>query len=295
MTENRLGAARPCLAGPEDAEPGAGPLSRPRDPGDGPRRRRFSPMRLITTAVVAAVAGAGVTAALLPAPGTSASSALAVVARALAQTSADAYSFDLDTAVPSYHHVVPAVVVSGAFDPRHELGTELLTTRANKHPVRMQIRFIGKYVYTLLSPGLGTGTTPRPWDKSPVPAAGPDILPPDDGGYGFISDRPVSLAGLSLVLRSAGTVRDDGSASGPGWTGARYAFTARLVGRESITGTVYVDRQGQVRRLVTITRQGRLAIDRNVTFTGFGARVPVTVPPLAQVQYTSTPERGFYF
>jgi hypothetical protein len=58
---------------------------------------------------------------------------------------------------------------------------------------------------------------------------------------------------------------------------------------------VYVDRQGQVRRLVTITRQGRLAIDRDLTLTGFGAPVPVTAPPLARVQYTSTPERGFYF
>jgi hypothetical protein len=293
MTGNRSGNARLCLARPEDAGPGAGRLSRPRALERGARRRRFSRMWLLATAVVAVVAAAGVTAALPAAPGSPAPSALAVVAGALARTSAEGYSFDLDTVVRSYDDAVPAVVVSGAFDPRHEFGTELLATRASKHPVRMQIRFIGKYVYTLLS--AGTGTIARPWDKSPVPPAGADILPPDDRGYGFISDRPVSLAVFSLVLRSAGTVRNEGSASGPGWTGVRYAFTAHLGGRESVTGTVYLDRQGQVRRLVTITMQGRLAIDRDLTITGFGAPVSVTAPPSSQVQYTSTPNRGFYF
>lgn len=75
--------------------------------------------------------------------------------------------------------------------------------------------------------------------------------------YDFVTGRPVTPAELSGVLRSAGTVRDEGSASGPGWTGTGYAFTARFFdARESVSGTVYVDQQGQVRRLVTSTTQG---------------------------------------
>jgi hypothetical protein len=98
------------------------------------------------------------------------------------------------------------------------------------------------------------------------------------------------------VLRSAGTVREAGSASGPGWTGTRYAFTARLPrARESLSATVYVDQQGRVRRLVTISTQGRLTTDRDLAFGDFGAPVPVTAPPASQVKYTSYPYWGFLF
>ena len=235
-------------------------------------------------------------AGLLAAPGSHAPSALATVTGALAETSADSYRFSLDTVVPSYKDIVPPVAVSGAFDPGNGLGTELLTTRLHKRSVRMQIRFIGKYVYTRPLPGSGLGTLTKPWDKSPVPPAGADVMPPGDDVYGFVSDRPVSPAELSRVLQSAGTVRAEGAASGPGWTGTRYAFTARLFGgRDSVTGNVYVDRQGRVRRLVTITTQGRARSDRDLTFTSFGAPVPVPAPPASQVQYTSTPYWGFYF
>jgi hypothetical protein len=62
---------------------------------------------------------------------------------------------------------------------------------------------------------------------------------------------------VSGVLRSAGTVREAGSASGPGWTGTRYVFTVRFPeGQQSLTATVELDQQGRVRRLVTITTQG---------------------------------------
>lgn len=293
MNKNRLGGAQPFLAGPEDVLPGADPLCGPRDQGGGARRRRLSRVWLL---VAAAVAAGGVTAALLAAPGNHAPSPLATVTGALAETSGDSYSFGLDTVVPSYKNMVPPVVVSGAFDPGNGLGTELLTTRSHKHSVLMQIRFIGKYVYTRLSPGSGLGTLAEPWNKSPVPPAGADVMPPGDDLYSFISDRPVSPVELSRVLQSAGTVRDEGAASGPGWTGTRYAFTARFFGgRESVSGTVYVDRRGRVRRLVTTTTQGRLTTDRDLTFTGFGAPVPVTAPPASQVHYTSTPYWGFYF
>jgi hypothetical protein len=66
-----------------------------------------------------------------------------------------------------------------------------------------------------------------------------------------------------------------------------------------VSGTVYVDQQGWVRRLVTTTRQGmRLDVttDRDLTFSDFGAPAPVTAPPASQVKYTSgRPYWGFFF
>jgi hypothetical protein len=56
-----------------------------------------------------------------------------------------------------------------------------------------------------------------------------------------------------------------------------------------------VDQQGRVRRLVTITTQGRVTTDRYLTFGDFDAPVAVTAPPVSHVKYTSTPYWGFLF
>jgi hypothetical protein len=256
---------------------------------------RFPRMRLLAAvAVAAAVAVTGVTAKVLASPGSQALSALATVRGALATTSAASYSFEMDTVVPSLADLVAPIAVSGAFDPRHRVGTELLTTRSKKQPEKMQIRFIGKYVYTWVS---GTEAVGAPWNKALVPLAGANGLPSNDPYfYGFITDEPVSPAGLSWLLGSAGKVRKAGLADGPGWSGVKYAFTARLLGgKESVSGTLDVDQQRRVRKLVMITRQGRVAIDREITFSDFGAPVPVTAPAVSQVKTTSTPYSGYYF
>jgi hypothetical protein len=44
-----------------------------------------------------------------------------------------------------------------------------------------------------------------------------------------------------------------------------------------------------------ITRQGKVAVDREITFSDFGAPVPVTAPAVSQVKTTSTPYAGYYF
>ena len=153
-----------------------------------------------------------------------------------------------------------------------------------------------------MSPGGGFG---KLWDETPVKAAAAGAMPPGDL-YGFVSDQPVSPAALTVVLRAPGTaVRDAGPASGPGWSGTRYSFTARLDGgRESVTGTAYVDQRGRVRRLLTTTaEQGAHAVgktllttDRDITFGDFGAPVPVTTPPVSQTKSTTgQPYWGFYF
>lgn len=264
------------------------------------------------------VAAGAVAAAALAACGTTAPPAvpspLSAVTSALARTAAESYTFSLDSttlaAGKELNKKLNSGVISGTFDPRHGLGTEVLTQHSSQHSARAQIRFIGTYLYTWVSPGSGMGTLSKPWDKSRSAIAAAGRMPPGDL-YGFVSDQPVSPDELVVVLRSAGAaVHDSGPVSGPGWTGGKYTFTARLYdGKESVSGTAYVDRQGRVRRLTTITTEEprpayarnaknvvSLVTDRELTFGHFGAPVLVSAPPPSQTVYTSgRPYWGFYF
>ena len=281
----------PPGASPRSADPpqGADPLHGARNQGIAARWRHGSRrMRILVTAGAVTAAAAAVTTALLAASGTGAASvgapsALAAVTSALAKTAAGSYGFSLDS---SGQGMSPHVV-SGMVDPGHDLGAELLTTTYKNHPVTARILFIGDYVYTWVSPGSGLGTAGKPWNKAPVPPPGP--------GYGYVSDQPVSPAELSGVLRYAHAVHDAGPASGPGWTGTKYTFTAHLSG-PTVTATVYVDRQGRVRRLITtVTFKYGFVTRRDITFGDFGAQQAVTAPPASQIKYTSYPYWGFYF
>ena len=275
-------------------------------PGTRRGHRHGKTRMLVAAGAVAAAAAAAVTTALLagtgdaPASASSAPpSALAALTGALAQTSQDSYSFNLDSTVMLRGREMNADTVSGTIDPAHEQGTELMTARvifSPKASLSAQIRFIGTYVYTKLSPGSGMESLGKPWDKAPAPPQETDVLPASEL-YGFVSDQPVSPDELRVVLlRFLATVRDAGPASGPGWTGTRYAFTARLSTRSSLSGTAYVDTRGRVRRLVTTTTQASgITKLRNLTFGDYGAPGPVTAPPASQVKFTSTPWWGFYF
>ena len=290
--------------GPADVPPGSAPPPGARDQGSAdqqhPRRRRRIRVLAAGSAVSAALA-AGITAALHVTPtAPSPPSPLSAVTSALARTSAQSYTFSLDTTARIPKKELTSDLVSGAYDPRQHLGAELLTARAAGPTKRAQIRFIGAYLYTSVSPGSGFG---KPWDKSPLAVAAAGM--PPGGLYGFVSDQTVSPSELDVVLRSAGTaVHDSGPVSGPGWTGINYTFTASLYdGRESVSGHVYVDQHGRVRRMTTITEDGEkarvkliLTTDRDITFGDFGAPVRVTAPPASQVEYTSgKPYWGFYF
>jgi hypothetical protein len=265
------------------------------------RRRPGRVCALAAACVVAAGAvGAGVAAALpaaSPRP-----TPIAALTSALTQTSARSYAFSLDSSEHFDRRTLNSDVVSGAVDPRRDLGTELLTAQSDGTTQRAQIRFIKADLYTSVSPASGFAER---WDKSPAAAGAAGAMPPGDL-YGFVSDRPVSPAALLTVLRAPGaTARDAGDASGPGWTGAEYTFSAPLAdGREYITGTAYVDGQGLVRRLVTITTdeemqseaKASLVTDRAITFADFGAPVRVTAPPASLTKATNgQPYWGFYF
>jgi hypothetical protein len=216
---------------------------------------------------------------------------LAAVTSALTKTSADSYGFSIHSEAQFNGSEASSDVVSGAIDVRHRRGTEQLATQLRQRQVTAHIRFLGAYVYTQVSGLAGIG---KPWNKAPLPSvANEELLQPV---YGFVPDWPLSPAEFAGVLRSASSIRDGGPASGPGWTGTRYTLIASFPAEKaSVAATVYVDRQGRVRRLVTITSQNTVTIRRDLAFSDFGAPVPVTAPPASQVKYTSRPYWGFLF
>ena len=249
--------------------------------------------------VVAAAVGVGVTIALYVAP--SAPSPLSAVTSALARTSARSYTFSLATTVRLPAKQLNSTLVSGGYDPRRRLGTERLRIQVAGQAKQAQVRFIGAYVYTSVSPASGFA---KLWDKSPLAVATAAGRPPGDL-FGFVSDQAVSPSELSMVLRSAGAaVHDSGPVSGPGWTGVRYTFTASISGgREPVRGTVDLDRQGRVRLITTTTGRGQMAPGKtsittatDIRFADFGAPVPVATPPASEVKSTNgAPYWGFYF
>jgi hypothetical protein len=276
---------------------GSGKSPDPGAPARGrPGRRR---LRVLVAAGAVVAVAAGVTTMLLAvSPGDPPPSALAALTAALAKTSGESYGFSLDSTVTYAGKMVDANVVSGAYDPRNKLGTELLTGRSARpsHPRHgAQIRFIGEYVYTWVSEDSGFRTIGTPWDKAPLPPAAASVLSADDP-YGFATDWPVSPDELLAALRSTATVRNSGPVSGPGWTGIRYTFTSRPSPMWSVTGTAYVDNQGRVRRLMTTaTAKGGVTTERDFTFRGFGAPVLVTAPAAAQTRYTDSVRWFFFF
>lgn len=257
-------------------------------PGQNPRHRGLV---LLLTGTAVAVAGATAAAVLLTA-GNPMSAAASAVTSALTKTSAESYSFSVESTTRLNGRDVIHDEASGLADSRRKIGTESLTARFGKEDGK--IRYIGDYVYTWVSSGVKLPVKGKSWDKSPVPAPGAAVNP--NGPYGFASDQPVSPAALSQVLRSASTVRAAGRASGPGWTGTAYTFTASLPGGpQTVTGTIDIDQQGQVRRLVTVTTNRRITTDRTIVFSDFGTSARVTAPPASQTMDTGTPYWNFFF
>jgi len=267
-----------------------------------PRHRQVRVLAAVVT-VGAMVAAASVAVLLRARPEEpAATSPLDALSSALARTAADSYSFSLDTTVRVGERNRGSEAASGVVDPGRHLGMEQLVARLAGRTTLARVRFAGAELYTLVPSGSGFG---KPWDESPA-AGMSGAMPPGDL-YGFASDRPVSPEALAVVLRAAGvTVHGGGTVSGPGWTGIRYTFAARLYGGlDTVTGTVYVDQQGHVRRLMTVTAEEGAAVigkppplvtERDITFADFGVPVRVTAPPPGQVKQTSgEPYWGLYF
>jgi hypothetical protein len=134
-------------------------------------------------------------------------------------------------------------------------------------------------------------------------------------GYGTAYKvPPAAISGLDnpqdllAVLKSLSTVRKDGPASGPGWKGTKYSFSAPF--NDFITGTVQgtadVDQHGRVRQITltmvldaaSVSFTGIKNIAYDLTFSDFNASVSVTAPPAKQVYaaagYQFTYPVGFF-
>jgi hypothetical protein len=246
-------------------------------------RRRAKTRRRVRTLVpagaVAALGGATAVAVTLTATVAAAPSAFAAVTAAAAKTSAESFHVTIQsTVVRSSSGARSSVRLVGGFDPSRGLGVET----ASSGTVR-QVRYLGKHVYARIpkTDPLGHG---KPWLESLKIA-----LPYDPGTF---------LA----QLEKAGTVTDEGPASGPGWTGTKYAFVIRAGknGPVVVSGTVYVDKRGLVRHLVMtntilpVTGEPGLTIYADVTFGDFGVSVPVAAPPASQVHNLGHVYLGYF-
>jgi hypothetical protein len=293
------------LAGSDDVPPGIDLLRGVREQAMARNRHRRR-MRVLVPA--GAAAAAGVVAAAATLLGTSVTSqppALVAVTTAMVKTSEQSYSFTVNGSLTyALIGLTQHFALTGAIDPKHQRGTELLTggpVRGTHSYVTEHLRFIGKNVYTWVSPVSVLGSVGKPWDEAPIPA--PDTrASPGSELRGNTFEQPISPAELLGVLRSAAAVRYMGPASGPGWTGSKYAFTAHPAAIAAVTvkGTVDVDQQGRVRSLDTVTVRTRYPYlaqteTEDLTFGDFGAPVQVTPPPPSQVKQTTTPYWEFGF
>jgi hypothetical protein len=256
-------------------------------------RARQAARRVRGRAVLAAAAACVVAAATaITLTVAQAPSVLAQLTSAVSRTAGQSYHFSgTITSVPlQADGAVPSrpVRISGAFDPPQRVGEEVIS------PGR-QFRFIGGYVY-LSARAIGkSAILGRSWVKAPSPPLWVPVTAdkPLRLTAGILSVAETSPQDLFAMLRSASTVDRRSSVSGPGWTGTSYAFSVSIVfgpagnalPAVTVTGTVDVDQQGQVRHLdVAYTLPApseRVTVD--MTFSDFGAPVPVSAPPASEI------------
>jgi len=236
---------------------------------------------LVPAGAVAALGGAAAVAVTLTATVAAAPSAFAAVTAAAAKTSAESFHVTVQqsTVVGSPSGARSSVRMVGDFDPSRGLGAET----ASRGPVS-QVRDLGKHVYARVAKTdpLGHG---KPWVES------------------LNIGLPYNPGTFLAQLEKAGTVIDEGPASGPGWTGTKYAFAIRdgKNGPVTVSGTVYVDQQGLVRHLVMTTTllpvpgEPWTRFTDDVTFGDFGVSVSVAAPPASQVYNLGRTYLGYFF
>ncbi len=247
-------------------------------------------LRAALSAAAAAVVAAAVliTLTLAQAP-----SALAQLTSAVSRTAGQSYHFSATTTSVTLPGTGTPMTVrtdlSGAFDPARRIGEE--TTSAGE-----QTRFIGSYVYL-------NGHLVLPSGKSWLRAPSPTLWVPVTADRqlrltaGLLSVAETGPQNLLALLKSASQVNRQGSVSGPGWTGTRYAFSVTVAigptgsGQPTVraTGTIDVDQLGRVRHLdaaYTLPAIASAPPERAtvvMTFSDFGAPVSVSAPPALDV------------
>jgi hypothetical protein len=250
--------------------------------------RRFR-LRVTLSAAAAAVvaAAAAITLTLAQAP-----SALAQLTSAVSRTAGQSYHFSATTTsvtLPGTGTPIRVRTVSGAFDPARRIGEETTSTGE-------QTRFIGSYVYLHGHLTLPVG---KSWQRAPSPTLWAPVTASRQLRLtaGLLSVAETSPQNLLALLNSASQVSRQGSVSGPGWTGTRYAFSVTVAigpagsGQPTVraAGTVDVDQLGRVRHLdaaYTLPARAAAPPERatvEMTFSDFGAPVSVSAPPAGDV------------
>jgi hypothetical protein len=284
----------------------------PADPataGDGRLRalgRRYARRRVARAMASAGgtVVAAGTAAAVLLSVTTAgASPALAAVSTALSRAAAGSFRMNLvvterDTVRVPGEPAMSPLFITGELDLKRGLGEETLS-------YGWRTLIVGGKAYTELPPRQAKQfeTQGKPWVEESL---GQATQPPFNStgaqlAWDLNSDRPFNPQAVLALLMSGAKVVDEGSVSGPGWTGTQYRFTishpagtAGVV--DSIGCTVDVDRHGVIRRLVQTTvfvasgipgTPGETIYTLDFTFSDFGIRFSVTPPPASQVLYNS--------
>jgi hypothetical protein len=294
VNDTEEAARRLFAAAAEEIPPGIDLLRGVR----GRRRARVVRIRVLLSAGVAAIVTlvAAITLSAVQAP-----SALAEVTQAAARTAAQSYEVNATITMNGPGLGQPRLMqVRGEFDPARGLGEETVGRGT-------QVLYAGGYMYLPLTGPhriiLQDGGKPIPagktWFKLSAPLREFEGLQYRDtavqvillGSSSFFGVDPINPLGLLALLESASQVREVGPASGPGWTGTAYAYTAtvRFGGPHpvvaSASGTVDVDQQGRVRRLdATELAPDEIHNVRKVemTFGDFGVRVSVSAPPASE-------------
>ena len=262
-------------------------------------RRRYARRRRIRALATAGAAAGTAAAVLLSVTVAGAPPALAAVTSALSRASAESFRMNLVVTqrnlVPGQPTIQSPLYITGELDLKRNLGQETLS-------YGWRTLIVGQEAYTELPPAQAkiAGTGGKLWTQESLQ----DTEPPTGStgaqlAWDFNSDRPFNPQALLALLRSGAEVVDEGSVSGPGWTGTRYTFSvshpAGTLGVvDSITGTVVVDRQGHIRSLTQATafaaggQPGAAAgtiYTLDFTFSDFGVRFSVTPPPPTQIDH----------
>jgi hypothetical protein len=215
------------------------------------------PKRILLPSIAALGVAALVSVIVMVLPG-SQLSAQAQVTAAVDNTSRESYRIHSESGDRTWE---------GAFDPIQHVG---VITEAGD---ASETRFIGDLMY-----GKFRGETK--WEVQPRPD---QMLKNTPGVTALVKLAPLDPQAALQRLRAATDVREDGSASGPGWTGQRFTFSLTDqpdAADPKASGVVQVDDQGRVRRLeVTFADGHRLVMD----ISDYGTPVTVAAPPADEV------------
>ena len=261
-------------------------------------RRERTRTRVALSAGAAGIVAAAtaITLSVVPAP-----SALAQVTGAAARTAEQSYRVSsVSTVVASVGTGTQRLTINGEFDRADKLGAETASDGS-------QVRYVGRYMYVPVTEAMRKAHekagTPVPAGKSwlrlpapediDIPALELIVIGGSTNGIGQVDPQT-----LLALLQNSSQVSEQGPASGPGWTGTAYTFSASLTTRGplhitlSSAGTVDVDQQGRVRQLDATQTFGQTKRTVRVTFGDFGLKVSVSPPPASETYTPPTRNLG---